>query len=77
MSFTPHTQEQLRALRVLEGKRCKIEYLNKDYFNGEESVEKAEATAVLVEDKICFSAPDPYGMEHLIMQARVVGFVEH
>lgn len=76
MAFVPHTQPQLRALRVTEGKRYKIEYLNKDYFNGEETVETAIGIATESEEGIFFVVTDPYGMEKMIMQARVVGYGE-
>lgn len=72
MAFVPHTQAQLKALRVSEGQRYKIEYLNKDYFNGEETVETAIGTVVEADGRICFNVMDPYGMEKMIMQARII-----
>lgn len=73
MAFNPHTQEQLRALRITEGETYTIEYLVTDYFNGEESVERGRGTAVLTQKGIFFNVPDPYGMDRLVMQARVIG----
>ena len=70
--FKPHSQEQLKALRVTAGERYTIEYRNKDYFNGEETVERGKGTAVVTEQGIFFNVEDPYGMEKLIMQARVI-----
>jgi len=72
MAFRPHTQEQLGALRVTEGETYMIEYLNKDYFNGEETVERGKGRAVVTGKGIFFTVSDPYGMEKLIMQARVI-----
>ncbi|WP_345973218.1 hypothetical protein [Sulfurimonas diazotrophicus] len=72
MEFKPHSQAQLKALRVTAGEAYMIEYLNKDYFNGEETVERGRGTAVVTEQGIFFNVEDPYGMEKLIMQARVV-----
>lgn len=72
MPFTPHTQEQLRALKLKEQTVCFIEYANKDYFNGEETIEKGKATVVMTEGNIYFNVVDPYGMEKLVMQARVI-----
>ncbi len=76
MAFVPHTQPQLKALRVTEGKRYNIKYLNKDYFNGEETVERAVGTAVESDEGIFFVVTDPYGMEKMVMQAKVVGYVQ-
>ena len=73
MSFTPMSQNQLKSLSLQEGQRCTIEYLNKDYFNGEETKERGEATVTIGEDgSIYFNVVDPYGMEKLIMQARII-----
>ena len=73
MLFIPYTQAQLKALKIADGVSYDIEYLNKDYFNGEETVEKSRATAVVTEEGIYFNVIDPYGMEKLVMQVRVVG----
>jgi hypothetical protein len=70
--FKPHTQEQLRALKIVEGRTYTIEYQNKDYFNGEETVELGKGSAVVTDKGIFFNVQDPYGMEKLIMQARVI-----
>lgn len=76
MTFVPHTQPQLKALRVTEGKRYSIEYLNKDYFNGEETVETAIGTAVESDEGIFFVVTDPYGMAKMVLQAKVVGHAQ-
>ncbi len=72
MPFTPHTKEQLKMLNLQEGIVYFIEYVNKDYFNGEETIEKGKATVVMTEGNIYFNVVDPYGMEKLVMQARVI-----
>lgn len=72
MDFIPHTQVQLQALGIRDGGSYKIAYLNKDYFNGEETVEQGAGTAVLTEKGIFFNVVDPYGMEKMIMNARVL-----
>lgn len=76
MTFIPHTQAQLKALRVTEGHAYTIEYRNKDYFNGEETVELGRGTAVVTDRGIFFNVQDPYGMEKLIMEARVIARAE-
>jgi len=76
MAFVPHTQAQLKALRVAEGKRYRLEYLNKDYFNGEETVEKGIGTAVATQNGFYFNVVDPHGMEKLVMQARILAHAE-
>lgn len=73
MKFIPHSQVELRTFGLENGERCTIEYRNKDYFNGEETKEIGEATVVVSEDgNIYFNVVDPYGMEKLIMQAKVI-----
>ena len=72
-AFVPYTQAQLKALRVEEGAFYYIEYLNKDYYNAEESIEKSRAQAVLQEGNIYFNVLDPYGIEKLVMQVRILG----
>ncbi len=72
MAFVPYTQQQLKALKIQENAAYYIEYINKDYFNGEESVERGKATAVINDGNIYFNVVDPYGMDKLVMQARVI-----
>lgn len=73
MAFVPHTQLQLKALRVAEGERYHIDYVNKDYFNGEETIEKGIGTAVPSAEGFYFNVVDPHGMEKLVMQVRITG----
>ena len=49
-----------------------VEYKNKDYFNGEETIEKAKAKAILNDGVISFIIPDPMGMERFISEVRVL-----
>lgn len=73
MIFTPHTQNELNTMNLKEDATYLIEYINKDYFNGEETIEQADASAVFNDGKIYFNVTDPYGMEKLIMNARIIG----
>ena len=72
MAFIPHTQEELQSFGIKDGESCKIEYLNKDYFNGDENIERGDATAVVSRGNIYFNVIDPYGMDKLVMKARVI-----
>jgi hypothetical protein len=72
MSFVADSQEHLQSLNVVAGNRYKIEYQNKDYYNGEETIEQAEATAVIAEGKIYFNVVDPYGMDKMVMKVRIL-----
>ncbi|MEE8588474.1 MAG: hypothetical protein V3S80_03900 [Sulfurimonadaceae bacterium] len=72
MAFVPHTQEELKRLNIQTNSTYLIEYANKDYFNGEETIEKGRATAVFAENNIYFNVVDPYGMDKLVMQVRVL-----
>jgi hypothetical protein len=72
MNFIPNTQEQLKSLNIIEGNEYLVEYKNKDYFNGEETIEKAKAKAILNDGIISFIIPDPMGMERFISEVRVL-----
>ena len=72
MAFVPHTQEELRELGIQKDEFYRIEYPNKDYFNGDESIEKGNATAIESQGNIYFNVLDPYGMDKLVMKARVL-----
>ncbi len=71
MGFTPSSKDELKA-KVQNGKYYDIEYLDKDYFNGDELVEKANSKAVVNDDEIMFLVTDPYGMEKFISNVRLV-----
>lgn len=72
MSFEAMSQQQLSQIGIKEGESYLVEYLNKDYYNGEETVERAEGTAVVSAEGIYFNVMDPYGMTKLVMQVRVL-----
>lgn len=72
MQFIPHTQEQLKLMKINDGDSFFVEYKNKDYFNGEESIEKGKAKALLNGSNIYFSVLDPYGMDKMVMEARIL-----
>ena len=72
MKFEPMTQNELKSLNIIEGTIYNIEYINKDYYNGEETIEKGKATAAFVNDEIYFNVTDPYGMEKLVMKVRLL-----
>ena len=73
MAFTPHTQKELKQLNIQADSTYLIQYANKDYFNGEETIEIGKATATITEGNIYFVVVDPYGMDKLVMQARLIG----
>jgi hypothetical protein len=72
MNFKPHTQDELKILNLKENQSYTIEYLNKDYFNGEETLETAKAKLILNDNKFIFIVPDPYGMDRFINDVRVI-----
>ncbi len=72
MTFIPHTQDELKKLNIIAGKNYTIQYANKDYYNGDETIEIGNATAIKTNEEIYFNVVDPYGMDKLIMKARVI-----
>ena len=72
MNFIPHTQEQLKAMRIKDGEHFLIQYKNKDYYNSEETIEKGKGVAVGNNGNIYFSVTDPYGMDKLVMEAKIL-----
>ena len=72
MAFTPFTQEELKNLNIVAGESYHIEYQNKDYYNGEETIEKGSGVAMINSGNIYFNVIDPYGMDKLIMKARIL-----
>ena len=72
MSFKPDTQDQLKISNIVIGESYLIEYPNKDYYNGEETIEKGTGTAFLNDNNIYFNVVDPYGMDKLIMKVRYI-----
>lgn len=72
MAFIPHSQAELQAMNIVAGNSYNIEYQNKDYYNGEETIEKSSATAIVTEGNIYFNVVDPYGMDKMVMKVRVL-----
>ena len=72
MKFIAHTQDELKVLNLINGKSYRIQYLDKDYFNAEETVVKGLGVAMVNEDKIYFTITDDYGMDKLIINARIL-----
>ena len=72
MNFIPNTQEELQLINIIDGNEYLIEYKNKDYFNGEETVEKTKAKALINNGQILFIVPDPYGMDRFISEVKVL-----
>lgn len=73
MNFVKNTQEELKKLNITNGEKYTIQYLNRDYFNGDENIEKTLATAI-IDDKneISFLVQDDYGMDKFIKDVKVV-----
>ena len=70
MNFIPNTQEELKKSRIIEDNYYQIKYLNRDYFNGDENIEKTKAKAIIDEKgDISFLIQDDYGMDKFIKDA--------
>ena len=74
MNFIHNTQEELKLLNIVDENEYLIEYKNKDYFNGEETIEKTKAKALINNDHILFIVPDPYGMDRFISEVKILQF---
>jgi hypothetical protein len=72
MDFRFHTIEELKQLNIQDGVDYKIQYLNRDYFNADTTVETTMAKAVVSDDNISFIVPDPYGMDRFINEVKVL-----
>ena len=72
MGFIAHTQEELKSFNITAGKSYLIEYINKDYYNAQETIEKGTGVAFRNEDNIYFTVRDPYGMDKMIMKVRCI-----
>lgn len=73
MKFIPHTQNELKNLDIKENNSYKIEYLNRDYFNGDENIEQTFAKAVINEEGIImFLVQDDYGMDKFIKDVKII-----
>ena len=73
MNFKPHTQKELQSFNIINDSIYTIEFMNRDYFNGVEDLEKKEAKAI-IDDKneISFIITDDYGMDKFIKDVRVI-----
>lgn len=72
MNFNPMTQNELKKIGINDGDLYQIEYMNRDYFNGLDTIEKAEAKAIIQDGEISFIVMDPFGMEKFIKDVRVL-----
>ena len=73
MIFIANTQEELKQFNIQENQEYLVEYKNKDYFNGEETIEKAMAKAIINDGLISFIIKDPMGMERFISEVKILG----
>lgn len=67
-----NSQEELKQLNIKDGYEYVVEYLNKDYFNGENTIERSKAKAFINNGEILFIVVDPYGMERYINEVKVL-----
>ena len=73
MKFLPHTKEELDALHLDVNQTYMIQYINRDYFNGEENLEVTNHAKVIIENnEYIFVVTDPYGMDKYIKDVRVI-----
>ncbi len=57
---------------IQDGQSYKIKYKNKDYFNGDETIESTIAKAIVDGDEISFVITDDYGMEKFIRNFEII-----
>jgi len=62
----------LKSLNIQNDELYQIEYLNKDYFNGDESIEKTRAKAIINDGIVSFIITDDYGMDKFVSNFRVI-----
>lgn len=72
MSFISTSQEELKNLGIQENQEYLVEYKNKDYFNADETIERAVATAIINDGLISFIIKDPMGMDRFISEVRIL-----
>ncbi len=73
MNFIKNTQEELKKLNIKNDEQYTIQYLNRDYFNGDENIEKTLARAIVDENnEISFLVQDDYGMDKFIKDVKVI-----
>jgi len=71
-NFVPHTLQELQAMQIENDKFYTIQYINKDYFNAEDTLEIQKAKAVVTDKDISFIVSDPYGMDKFISRVRII-----
>ena len=73
MNFIKNTQEELKKLNIKNDEQYTIQYLNRDYFNGDENIEKTLARSIVDENnEISFLVQDDYGMDKFIKDVKVI-----
>lgn len=73
MGFKPHTKEELDQLNLDTDKTYTIQFINRDYFNAQESIEIVNNAKVFKQgEEYIFIVTDPYGMDKYIKEARVI-----
>lgn len=73
MNFTANTDFELKVMNLKENHEYTIEYLDRDYYNGVEKVEKTKAKLIFDDERNhIFLVKDDYGMDKFIKDARVI-----
>jgi len=72
MILNETTQDEMIEMNLHENDTCIIEYKNKDYFNGEETLERTKAKVIFQKDKFVFLVSDPYGMDKFINCVKII-----
>lgn len=72
MNFVANTKEELQQMHLIEDLIYDIEYVNRDYFNGEDTLEVSKAKLLLNDGDYIFVVTDPYGMDKFIKEVRVL-----
>ena len=72
MNFIPHTQEELQSFNIQNNNTYLIEYLDRDYFNGDKHIVKSEAKVIFTDEGFTFIVTDPYSMEKYINEVNII-----
>lgn len=73
MNFVPHTQDELKKMKLVENCVCTVKYINRDYFNGDERLEIGKARVLINENNYVFVVSDAYGMDKFIDDVVILG----
>lgn len=73
MNFIPHTQADLKKMKLVEDSVCTVKYINRDYFNGDERLEVAKAKILVNDNNYIFVVSDAYGMDKFINDVVILG----